>query len=56
MSSSGANDPTWPTSKHSCSGRIASSFIASSSLTISSKGLANTAENTNALRLDEYFA
>ena len=43
-------------SKHSYSGRISSSFIASSSSTISSKGLAKTAENTNALRAGEYFA
>ncbi len=56
MPSNGAGDPTWPTSKHSHLGRIASSSIASSSSTTSSKALANTAEKTNALRVDEYFA
>ncbi len=56
MSSSGASEPTWPTSKHSCSGLIPSSFIAPRSSTISSKGFANTAWNTKSLRLREYFA
>ena len=56
MSTSGASDPTWPTSKHSCSGLMPSSFIASSSAMISSNGLANTVWKTNSLRRDEYFA
>ena len=56
MSTSGSREPTWPRSKHSCSGLMPSSFIASSRAMISSKGFANTAWNTNALRVREYFA
>ena len=56
MSTSGASEPTWPTSKHSCSGLIASSFIASSSSMISSNGLAKTVWKTKSLRWREYFA
>ena len=56
MSTSGASEPTWPRSKHSCSGLIPSSFIASSSSMISSNGLANTSLKTKSLRLLEYFA
>ena len=39
MSISGARLPTWPTSKHSCSGLMPSSFIASSSSMISLEGV-----------------
>ena len=56
MSISGASEATCPVSKHSCSGLMASSFIASSSSTISSNGLAKTSLNTKSLRRLEYFA
>ena len=53
---SGSSEPTWPRSKHSCSGLMPSSFIASSRAMISSNGFAKTIENTNSRRLREYFA
>ena len=56
MSTSGASEPTWPTSKHSCSGRMPSSFMAFSSSMISSKLFSNTVLNTKSLREAEYFA
>ena len=56
MSISGSSEPTWPMSKHSCSGLMPSSFIASSSATISSKGLAKTILKTKSLREREYLA
>ncbi len=56
LCTSGSSEPTWPRSKHSCSGLIPSSFIASSRAMISSNGLAKTNENTNSRREREYFA
>ena len=56
MSTSGSSEPTCPRSKHSCSGLIPCSFIASSSATISSNGFAKTIENTKSWREREYFA
>ena len=56
MSSSGSRLARWPESKHSCSGRIPSSFIAASSARIVSNEFSNTIENTKSLRRREYFA
>ena len=56
MSTSGASDATWPTSKHSCSGLMPSRRIASSNSMISSNGLVNTNLNTKSLREREYLA
>ena len=56
MSSSGSSDATWPESKHSCSGRIPHSTIASSSAPMVSNEFSNTALKTNSRRRDEYFA
>ncbi len=56
MSISGARLPTWPTSKHSCSGLMPSSFIASSSSMISPNGFSKTMLNTNCFFEREYFA
>ncbi len=53
---SGASEPTWPTSKHSCSGLMPSSFIASSSAMMSSKEFSKTALKTKSRRAREYFA
>jgi hypothetical protein len=56
MCSSGSRFARWPESKHSCSGRIEHSFIASSSATIVSNEFSNTALNTKSRRRREYFA
>ena len=56
MSSSGSSEATWPESKHSCSGRMPRSTIASSSAPIVSNEFSNTASKTNSLRRAEYFA
>ncbi len=56
MSSSGSRFARCPESKHSCSGRIPHSFIASSSARIVSNEFSNTIENTKSLRRREYFA
>ncbi len=56
MSISGYSDPTWPMSKHSCSGLMPSSFITDRNSMISSNGFAKTALNTKSFRRFEYFA
>ena len=56
MSSSGSRFARWPESKHSCSGRMPLSFIASSSAMIVSNEFSNTALNTKSLRRREYLA
>ena len=56
MSRRGSRFATCPESKHSCSGRIPSSFIASRNSMIVSNEFSNTALNTKSLRLLEYFA
>ena len=47
---------TCPESKHSCSGRMPSSTIASSSAWIVSNEFSNTSLKTKSFRRDEYFA
>ena len=56
MSISGASAPTWPTSKHSCSGVMPSSRITSRNVWISLNGFGKTVSKTKALRRAEYFA
>ena len=56
MSSSGSRFARCPESKHSCSGRMPRSFIASSSAMIVSNEFSNTALKTKSLRRREYFA
>ena len=56
MSSSGSSDATCPESKHSCSGRMPCSTIASSSAPIVSNEFSNTALKTKSLRRAEYLA
>ena len=56
MSISGSRFATWPESKHSCSGRMPSSFITVTNSMIVSNEFSNTVLNTKSLRFDEYFA
>ena len=56
MSISGSRFATCPESKHSCSGRMPSSFIASMNSMIMSNEFSNTALKTKSLRRREYFA
>ena len=56
MSSSGSSDATCPESKHSCSGRIPTETIPSSSARIVSNEFSNTAANTKSRRRAEYLA
>ena len=56
MSISGSRFATCPASKHSCSGRMSSSFIASRNSMMVSNEFSKTALNTKSLRLAEYFA
>ena len=56
MSSSGSRLATWPVSKHSCSARIPSSFIAVRNSMIVSNEFSKTALKTKSLRFFEYFA
>ena len=53
MSTSGATDSTWPTSKHSHSGFTPASFIRSSRKMMSSKWFSNTKLKTNRFRFGE---
>ena len=56
MWSSGSRLATWPASKHSCSGWIPFSLIASISSMIVSKLFSKTALKTKSPRRREYFA
>ena len=56
MSISGSRLATCPASKHSCSGRMPSSFIALRNSTIVSNEFSNTALKTKSLRDFEYLA
>jgi hypothetical protein len=56
MSIRGSRFATCPESKHSCSGRMPSSFIAVRNAMIVSNEFSKTALNTNSFRFDEYFA
>ena len=56
MSSSGSRFATCPESKHSCSGRMPSSFIAVRNSIIVSNEFSNTVLKTKSFRFEEYFA
>ena len=53
---SGASEPTCPRSKHSCSGLMPSSFIASRKVMMVSNEFSKTVLKTKSLRFEEYFA
>ena len=56
MSISGSRFATWPESKHSCSGRMSSSFIAVTNSMIVSNEFSKTVLKTKSFRFEEYFA
>ena len=56
MSINGSRLATCPESKHSCSGRIPSSFITVTNSMIVSNEFSNTVLKTKSFRFDEYFA